>query len=79
MVIHTQEMSVPEEKSERTKLLDCLEDARRDAREQSKKHHGDTPNKNGVFHNEPSHSHTHEGEGDPLAGLDGGTHEICHR
>ena len=39
-------------------------------------HHPDTPKKNGVFHNESSHSHTHDGEGDPLALLDRGTHEF---
>ena len=72
---------VPEEKSETTKLLDCLENVRHgnahpngvagDHPHTGEKHHDWTPDKNSGFYKEHSHKH------DSLTVLDVETNEIA--
>ena len=87
-MVNKEGMPVPEEKSERRKLLDCLENVRHGKSHPDggagdhlhyHGHHGSEGKdhgKNAVSPNEHSHLHTHEGEGDPLAALDVGVNEI---
>ena len=87
MVIINEGVPVPEEKSETTKLLDCLENVRHgnahpngvagdhphfhSPYEKGENHHDWTPDKNSGFYKEHSHKH------DSLTVLDVETNEIA--